>query len=90
MKKELRKKIVSLIVELEAQNVQCGRALELQVNELFQMLYILIDEDTFALVREIWDNRYEGISEEEVDKQIYKLMQFDREIKGVLAEKKYI
>ena len=89
MKKELRKRIVSLIVELEAQNIQCGRALELQVNELFQMLYILIDEDTFALVREIWDNRYEGISEE-VDKQIYKIMQFDREIKGVLAERKYI
>lgn len=89
MKKELRKRIVSLIVELEAQNIQCGRVLELQVNELFQMLYILIDEDTFALVREIWDNRYEGIPEE-VDKQIYKLMQFDREIKGVLAERKYI
>ena len=89
MKKELRKRIVSLIVELEAQNIQCGRALELQVNELFQMLYILIDEDTFALVREIWDNRYEGI-QDEVDKQIYKIMQFDREIKGVLAERKYI
>lgn len=90
MKKELRKRIVSLIVELEAQNVQSAGALELQISELFQMLCILIDEETFATVREIWNNRYESVSESDIEKQIYKIMQFDREIKGVLAEKKYI
>lgn len=89
MKKELRKRIVSLIVELEAQNVQ-GVALELQINELFQMLYILIDEETFAIVKEVWNKRYEGLSESEIDKKVYRIMKFQREIAAVLTERKLI
>ncbi len=89
MKKELRKRIISLIVELEAQNVQ-GAALELQINELFQMLYILTDEETFATVRYIWDKRYEDVSDTEEDSKIYRIMKFQREIAAVLTERKYI
>lgn len=90
MKKELRKRIISLIVELEAQYVQGAAALELQINELFQMLYILTDEETFALVRDVWNKRYEGLSESEVDKKVYRVMQFQREVAAVLTERKYI
>ena len=86
MKKELRKQIMYLIYDLEKLSIS-GVDVEKPLQEAFEMLQILIDEETFAAIQDMWSNR---ASAADKDSLTIGLMQFDREARFLLIDKKYI
>lgn len=86
MKKELRKKIMYLIYELELMNIG-GIDVEKQLNEAFEMLQILLDKETFAAIWDMWKNRASAADKENLT---LGLMKFDREARFLLIGKKLI
>ena len=86
MKKLLRKQILYLIYDLEKLSIG-GIDVEKPLQEAFEMLQILVDEKTFAAIEDMWRNR---ASAADVDSLTIGLMQFDREVRFLLIEKKYI
>lgn len=87
MKKELRNRLLYLIYELEQKNIS-GVSAQEELKQVFEMLQILVDENTFAAIEELWRNRYEG--EPTFESLTLGLMKFDREVRFLLIEKKYI
>ena len=86
MKKEIRRKLLFLIYELERKNID-GIDMTVALTEVFEMLHMLMDEKTFAIVTDMWKNRSEGADK---DSMTIGLMKFDREVRFLLIEKKYI
>ena len=86
MKKILRKKIMLLIYELELLNID-GVDTEKVLKEAFEMLQTLVDEETFAAVEDMWRHR---ASAADKDSLTIGLMQFDRDARFLLMERKYL
>lgn len=86
MKKELRKKILYLIYELEQLRIN-GADTDRAITDAFEMLEILIDEQTYAAVLDMWMNRAAAA---DVDSLTLGIMKFDREARLLLIEKKFL
>lgn len=86
MKKILRKKILFLIYDLEQLSIS-GVDTKKPLQEAFEMLQILVDEETFAAIEDMWRNRATAADR---DSLILGLMKFDREVRFLLIDKKYI
>ena len=86
MKKELRKKILYLIYELELLSID-GADTEKAMEEAFSMLQILTNEEVYAEVVDMWQHR---ASAADKDSLTIGLMQFDRDVRFLLIEKKFI
>jgi len=87
MKKELRKKLLYLIYELEKKNIE-GAGAQKELKVAFEMLEILLKEDIFAKIEELWKSRFEGAPTKE--NLTIGLMSFDRQVRFLLIEENLI
>lgn len=86
MKKILRKRILFLIYELEQLSIG-GIDVEKPLQEAFEMLQVLVNEEVYAAVEDMWKNR---ASAADRDSLTLGLMKFDREVRFYLIDKKLI
>ena len=86
MKKNLRKKILFLIYDLEKLSI-AGIDVESPMKEAFEMLQELLDEKTCVAIEAMWENR---CSATDKDNLTLGLMRFDREVRLLLIDKKLI
>lgn len=87
MKKELRKKLLYLIYELEKKNIE-GEGAQKELKLAFEMLELLLKEDIFAKIEELWNSRFEGAPTKE--NLTIGLMNFDRQVRFLLIEENLI
>ncbi len=99
MKKELRRKLMQLIYSLGLREVYGnGEDVSSEVNQAFEMLFILTDEETINQLTSMWEKRNDGLNNivwapsgnELNEALLFRLMKFEKEATTVLTERKYI
>ena len=99
MKKELRKELLQLLYSLGLREVYGnGEDISAEIAYVFNMIKLLTDKETAKEIVSMWETRNDGLEEivwapasnEFYDAKMYRLMKFDREVRCLLSEKKYI